>query len=114
LDKTEWGGIRRGSEICPLKWGDLGRLGQAEVCPDDLANRRLQPLGHLPGSTKQLFVAIFSVKADGTVVTENAAKHGCTEKPARYREADRALVLAGKKREKREALRNVRHMRWAS
>ena len=62
----------------------------------------------------ELFVAIFSVKADGTVVTENAAKYGCTEKPARYREADRALVLAGKKREKREALCNVRHMRWAS
>ena len=76
--------------------------------PSPSATRPTSPLA------RNTYVAIFSVKADGTVVTENAAKQGLPEKPASYREADRALALAAKKREKREALCNVRHMRWAS
>ena len=45
-----------------------------------LANRRLQPLGHLSGRAKNLFVAIFSVKAESTVAAENAAKQGYQKK----------------------------------
>jgi hypothetical protein len=41
-----------------------------------LANRRLQPLGHLSGREKHLFVALSSVKAHTTLTQKARLKHG--------------------------------------
>ena len=63
----------KGRKIKQIR-GSRCKAGQVKAAAYDLANRRLQPLGHLSVRVKHVFGAVFSVKAVRGCNAENAAK----------------------------------------